>query len=269
VNLEVVEPLVQLFSSYFSTLHDRDLGVAAFGFAAGLMIYVSGVVVPTLVGVFGLDAAVAVGPASLFSVLFKSAAGLGHGLSGNLALPLLRRFLARSIPTCLLAALLLAWVTCALPGQAELLDGTLKLMCLVVGAFALSSLFVKRFRVAMYRLGFSRLAWITGSIVGATGTGGGVLVVPALMAGGTETIHRVVGTSVLVWLALSAVTSLVLSSAGVVSYRTVVLMTVGAALSIPLAWVSTRHATASVIKCITLILGSMALLSLMAQLARW
>jgi uncharacterized protein len=211
-----------------------------FGASAGLLIYLSGVgagviVVPVMVTLFGIPVATAVGTASLFSVACKIAAGLSHVQQRNVSRRLLKAFLPAAVVACLWLA---AVISLALPtvwpqGKAQV-EWCLKLLVLTVGSLAVASIYVPLVKRSLMRLRIRTTALITGTLVGATGTGGGVLVVPALMAEGSESTQRIIGTSLIIGLILSAVTALFYGAAGSLNLRMALWMTGGSLLVMPL-----------------------------------
>jgi uncharacterized membrane protein YfcA len=97
---------------------------------------------------------------------------------------------------------------------ASVMNGSLKLAIFVAGVLALVSLHSQNLSRVLQRLGLAPLACATGALVGATGTGGGILVTPALLATSGESAQRVVGTSLVIGLALSACTGVVFGMSG-------------------------------------------------------
>jgi uncharacterized protein len=211
-----------------------------FGASAGLLIYLSGVgagviVVPVMVTVFGIPVSTAVGTASLFSVACKLAAGLSHIQQRNVSRRLLKAFLPASVVTCLwFAALVSLALPKAWPEGKDQVELFLKLLVLAVGSLAVASMYVPQIKQWLMVLRIRTLALVTGLLVGATGTGGGVLVVPALMAEGGESTQRIIGTSLIIGLILSAITALFYGAAGSLNLAMAVWMTVGSILAMPI-----------------------------------
>jgi uncharacterized membrane protein YfcA len=114
------------------------LSAMVFGGCAGALMYLSGVgggvvVVPTLVGLFGMTLPVAVGTASVFSFVYKIGAGFSHQRAGNVVWPLLRTFLKAAAGVCLLCSLLVVWVIGQSGALASVVNGSLKLAIFVAG----------------------------------------------------------------------------------------------------------------------------------------
>jgi uncharacterized membrane protein YfcA len=216
------------------------LSAMVFGACAGALMYLSGVgggvvVVPTLVGIFGMTLPVAVGTASAFSFVYKIGAGFSHQRAGNVVWPLLRTFLKAAAGVCLICSLLVVWVM-GQPGLlASVVNVSLKLAIFAAGVLALVSLHSQNLSRVLQRLGLTPLACATGALVGATGTGGGILVTPALLATSGESAQRVVGTSLVIGLALSACTGVVFGMNGSIDISILGAMLLGALVSMPIA----------------------------------
>jgi uncharacterized protein len=243
-----------------------------FGASAGLLIYLSGVgagviVVPVMVTLFGTPVATAVGTASLFSVACKLAAGLSHIQQRNVSRRLLKAFLPAAVVATLWFA---AMISLALPTvwpqgkpQVELF---LKLLVLAVGSLAVASMYVLSIKQGLMRLRIRTTALITGALVGATGTGGGVLVVPALMAEGSESTQRIIGTSLIIGLILSSVTALFYGAAGSLNLPMALWMTGGSLLAMPLGRFVFTRVSSQVLTHLVALLAVLALLVLSAGL---
>lgn len=249
------------------------LPAIAFGAGAGALMYVSGVgggvvVVPALVGLFGMPLAVAVGTASAFSFLYKIGAGFSHQRAGNVAWPLLRSFLKAAVGLCLACSVLVVWVM-GQPGVlASVVAGALKVAIFAAGVLALLSLHSQHLSRFLQRLGLTPLACATGALVGATGTGGGVLVAPALLATSGESAQRVVGTSLVIGLALSACTGVVFGANGSIDASSLGAMLLGALVSMPIARFGFERVSADTIRRLTSAAIVLALTMMVASLWR-
>jgi uncharacterized membrane protein YfcA len=178
---------------------------------------------------------VAVGTASAFSFVYKIGAGFSHQRAGNVVWPLLRTFLKAAAGVCLLCSLLVVWVMGQPGALASVVNGSLKLAIFVAGVLALVSLHSQNLSRVLQGLGLTPLACATGALVGATGTGGGILVTPALLATSGESAQRVVGTSLVIGLALSACTGVVFGMNGSIDISILGAMLLGALVSMPIA----------------------------------
>ncbi len=243
-----------------------------FGASAGLLIYLSGVgagviVVPVMVTLFGVPVATAVGTASLFSVACKMAAGLSHIQQHNVSRRLLKAFLPDSVVATLwLAALVSLALPTVWPQGKALVELFLKLLVLAVGSLAVASIYVPHVKQALMRMRIRSTALITGALVGATGTGGGVLVVPALMAEGSESTQRIIGTSLIIGLILSSVTALFYGAAGSLNLPMALWMIGGSLVAMPLGRFIFTRVSSQVLTHLVAMLAMLALLVLSASL---
>ena len=217
-----------------------DLYALGFGFISGALILMTGVgagviVVPGLIALFGMPPSLAIGTASVFSVLTKIMAGASHIRAGNVSKTLFVSFGKFALPATLLFAVLVNGLLAWLPEQRGTIQLTLKLAVVIAAACAMALMFLQGLNQAMRQSGPVFLPVLSGALVGATGVGGGVLIVPALMASSQETVKRVIGTSVMLGLVLSLVTGAIYGAAGALAWRIALLMTLGALIAMPIA----------------------------------
>jgi hypothetical protein len=99
-----------------------------------------------------------------------------------------------------------------------------------------------------------------GLVMGATGIGGGVLIVPALFLLSAESPKRVVGSSVIIALALSLVTALVYAKGGQINYPMALTMSAGSLLAIPFASRMLRRSSDKTVRIMLTVLIVIALL---------
>jgi uncharacterized membrane protein YfcA len=237
----------------------QDLHALAFGFVSGALILVTGVgagvlVVPGLITMFGLPPAQAVGTASVFAVLTKVMAGLSHLLAGNVSGPLSASFLRAALPATLTVAVLVNLALAHFPGQAARMQLGLKLAVLLAAASALAVACVPALTNRLGAAAGRTLALVCGVLVGGTGVGGGVLIVPTLMTASREPVKRVIGTSVVLGLVLSAATGVVYGTSGTLAWRTALLMSAGALTSLPVAGHYFRQATGQHVRLLSVLL---------------
>ena len=101
-----------------------------------------------------------------------------------------------------------------------------------------------------------------GLLMGLTGVGGGVMVVPALTTSGGLKIKAAVATSIPIGLILSLAVSVTLGSSGLVDYALVTSLLIGATIAIPLGTRLFHRFPESVIQHLTCGLISVALIDL-------
>ncbi len=95
-----------------------------------------------------------------------------------------------------------------------------------------------------------------------------MLVVPALMAEGSESTQRIIGTSLIIGLILSAVTALFYGAAGSLHWPMAMWMTGGSLLAMPLGRFVFTRVSAKVLTHLVALLATLALLVLAAGLLR-
>ncbi len=218
----------------------QDFHALAFGFLSGALILMTGVgagaiVVPGLIVLFGMPPSLAIGTASVFSVLTKIMAGLSHLRQGNVSKPLFVSFGKWALPATLLFALLVTGLLTWLPAQRSAIQLTLKLAVVIAASCAMALMFLDGLNRAMRKSGPYFMPVLSGALIGATGVGGGVLIVPALMASSAESVKRIVGTSVILGLVLSIATGMIYGAAGALAWRIALLMSAGALVAMPVA----------------------------------
>ena len=214
------------------------------GFVIGFLICLTGVgggvlVIPAVAFFFDQPPSVAVGTAGVYAALTKIIAGAEHARIGNINYKLFARVTAAAAPGALLAAAAVNAMLHFRPEfRGELQDG---LRGAVIAAILLS-LFFSQFKAARMT-GENRRektapllvgAFAVGAVMGLTGVGGGVLIAPLLLLLGGETPKRIVGASILIALALSALSAAVYAGGGQVNYELALWMSAGSLLAAPL-----------------------------------
>ena len=250
----------------------QDFYALGFGFISGMLILMTGVgagviVVPGLIALFGMPPSLAIGTASVFSVLTKIMAGVSHLRQGNISKALFFSFGRFAVPATLLTALLVNGLLAYLPDARSTIQLSLKLAVVGAAAAALALMFYQRLNNAMRHSGPYFLPLLSGALVGATGVGGGVLIVPALMAASTENIKRIIGTSVVLGLVLSIVTGLVYGAAGALAWRVALLMTAGALVAMPIAGRLFKRASDSQVRILSGFLIAVAIAGMVIDIA--
>ena len=218
----------------------QDLYALAFGFVSGALIVMTGVgagviVVPGLIALFGLPPTMAVGTASAFSVLTRIMATFEHLPLDHDTRKLLYDFGKLAIPATLAMAFLINLLLNYLPLWRGAIQTGLKITVVIAAACAMAMLFLEGLNLAMRRAGPRVLPLVTGALIGATGIGGGVLIVPALLAVSNASIKRVIGLSVIMGLVLSLITGAIYGASGELNWRIALVMTVGSLISMPVA----------------------------------
>ena len=249
----------------------QDLHALAFGFLSGALILMTGVgagviVVPGLIALFGMPPSLAIGTASVFSVLTKIMAGLSHLRQGNVSKTLSLSFGRIALPATICAALLVNGLLAWLPEARGSIQLSLKVAVVLAAASAMALMFLPGLNLAMRQTGPYFLPTLCGALVGATGVGGGVLIVPALMTMSTETAKRVVGTSVVLGLVLSIATGLVYGAAGALAWRVALVMTAGALVAMPVAGHLFKRASEKQVKALSAVLIAISVVAMLIDI---
>lgn len=229
------------------------------GFIIGWLICFTGVgggvlVIPALAFFFNLPVSLAVGTASAYTTLTKLMAGAEHIRIRNVNYGLFLRLTGWALPGLLTSALIINYLLSRYPEYEAQVQTVLR--GAVIGVILLSFLLIWRGSSAAGTMRQSRLALCGGAIgliMGATGIGGGVLIAPVLLLAG-ETPKRVVGTSILIALALSGLTAALYSAGGQLSLSLAIWMSAGSLLALPIASRTLRRAPEAVVKKSLLIL---------------
>ncbi|MGI9298528.1 MAG: sulfite exporter TauE/SafE family protein [Gammaproteobacteria bacterium] len=205
----------------------------ACGFVVGFLIYYSGVgggalIIPALIVLFGVAPSVAVGTASVYAAATKIFAGAGHWRDGNVNIPLCLRFSAFAAPGVLCTAPAVGYFS---QTGAESFQDILRYL---IAAAIILSLIAAQFRppAAAAPRFLPPTAFAVGALMGATGVGGGVLIAPALLLLSGETPKRVVGASIVIALALSALTAVIYAGGGQINYHLALWMAAGSLLAV-------------------------------------
>ena len=211
------------------------------GFVVGFLICFTGVgggvlVIPAVSFFFDQPPSVAVGTAGVYAALTKIIAGAEHARIGNINYRLFARVAVAAAPGALLAA---AAVNAALLLRPELKDQLQAALRGAVIAAILLSLYFAQFRPRVVSGREKKAPLLVGSfavgvVMGLTGVGGGVLIAPLLMVLGGETPKRIVGASILIALALSALSAAVYAGGGQVNYELALWMSAGSLMAAPL-----------------------------------
>ncbi len=226
------------------------LGAGLFiGFFIGLTGIGAVLVLPVLIRFFGLAESTAVGAASLYAFLARVYAVFEHARLKTIAWKISGIFLAGAIPGVLSAAIYVAAAGKKNdPGfqrHLRLFIGGVILFTIVVLIFDFiwnlrhkapatdAPRPVKTLSSAAMATGIV-LALFVGAVMGATGIGGGVLVIPVLLLCFGLSAGRAVGSAILIGVVLSLLTALVFARSGQTDYVKALVMAAGSLLGIRL-----------------------------------
>ncbi|MEZ9040922.1 MULTISPECIES: sulfite exporter TauE/SafE family protein [unclassified Vibrio] len=211
------------------------------GFCLGMTGVGGGVlIIPILQVVFGMGTVLAVGTASLISALVKVGAGISHISAGNVAWRPVAFMLLGAVPSTLLITELILRINSD-EAHSVMLHQVIDWMIIGVMLFSLLSLYLgkRKNSEAIASDIKKRKAVCTGAgcgaVLGSTGVGGGVMLLPAFNSFLGVDIKKSIGSSVVMALALSSITALNYSKGGQADWTTAGLMTFGALLGVPLA----------------------------------
>ena len=231
------------------------------GFFIGFLIVYSGVgggalVIPVMLLLFDTPPSLAIGTASVFATMTKTAAGMQHWRIGNVNVRLCALFASAAIPGVLITSVTVNYYAQA--GE----ESFQQFLRYLIAAAVIVSLAAAQFRPSTTASAPALLlsaGFVVGAVMGATGVGGGVLIVPALLLLSNETPKRVVGASIVIALLLSAVTAVVYAGGGQIDYGLAAWMTVGAMLAVVPATKLLRVSSQKTVKIIVHVLIVIAL----------
>jgi uncharacterized protein len=238
------------------------------GFFFSLLILWSGVgagmlVIPTLITLFHIDPLVAVASGSAFAFISKILMTLGHAKHGSVDWRAAIQFLRICLPITIGTAATMAFLSKT--HQGPMVELTLVIAIITAGSLALIALLSSRIKTIISTWPMSSLSGVTGLLMGLTGVGGGVMVVPALATTGGLPIRIAVATSIPIGLILSLSVSITLGSSGLLDYQLILSLMLGAVIAIPLGTRMFHLFSDRLIKHVTCGLIALALIDLMAQ----
>ncbi len=232
------------------------------GSAIGLVITTTGVgggviLLPVLIYLFGMNALAAVATANLLSMLMKVSSSYIHFRLGNIPLKPALLILGIMFPATFLASYGVTWLG-SQPQyyqQVELGINILMIVAIIFSMFLflqrifkkstsshplsslapsssipLSSLFVPGPLSSLFVPGMS-----AGFVLGATGVGGGLVVLPVLMRFAQMNIKEAIGSSIFITTILSGGSAIAYSAGGYTDVHTAIILCLGSLISIPLA----------------------------------
>ena len=249
--MEVIDFYASAASFFFSLL------MLWSGIGAGL------VVIPVLIALLNTDPLVAIASGSMFAFVSKILMTFVHSQQGNVDWRLVYVFLRICLPVTLINAAFLAYLSESKPHIS--LELYLIIGILLVGCLALAALLSDSIKEILAKWPLSSMIGTTGILMGLTGVGGGVLVVPALATRGGLTIKTAVATSIPIGLTLSLAVSLTLGSSGLVDYQLVTSLLIGTVIAIPMGVRLFHLFSDNVINRVTCTLIGLALVGLLVK----
>lgn len=220
----------------------------AIGALIGLIISTTGVgggviVLPILTYFFGLNALAAVATANFLSMLMKISSSYMHFRLGNIPFKGALMVLAIMLPSTFLSSLFVTWLG-SIPEYEKQVEWGINLLVAAAIIFSLY-LFIHRMffanpikkpQVKDNQLRAMALpAVIAGIVLGTTGVGGGVVVLPMLLRYMHLNIKQAIGTSIVVTTVLSGSSALAYAQDGHTDLKLALILCAGALLVMPLA----------------------------------
>ncbi len=220
------------------------------GFVLGYIITLTGVgggvlVIPTISLLFGFSPSVSVGTASFYTTLTKVLAMLRHAKIKTIDYQTSLAFLIPSSLGVVVSSILINYYLDLYRGteREALIQNILYYIILAVIAFSIIVMLRETFlskdetltaknKSNKSKFLFYFIALLTGLIIGTTGVGGGVLIIPVLLFFFKLNPKQTVGSSILIALVLSFLTSIVYTKGGNINFQIAALMTLGSFLGI-------------------------------------
>ncbi|KPD02067.1 sulfite exporter TauE/SafE family protein [Moellerella wisconsensis] len=217
------------------------------GAIVGLIISTTGVgggiiILPILTYFFGLNALAAVATANFLSMLMKISSSYMHFKMGNIPFKGAMIVLAIMLPSTLLASVLVTWIA-SFPQYQLQTEWGINALVTVAILFSLY-LFLQRLFFSLplkpdakqHNIKSLLLpAVMAGIVLGATGVGGGVVVLPLLLRYMQLNIKQAIGTSIFVTTILSGASALAYAQDGHTDIKLALILCIGAVFSMPLA----------------------------------
>lgn len=266
-SIVVLQPLLNLRVIMLEAVFS-NLGMLVTGFGLSLLIFSSGVgagvvVIPILVVGFELSPASAVATGAAYSFFSKILMTAGHAKAGHVDWPMGLRFLRVCLPVTIIFATLISYFESSI--YKPQLDMALTYLIIFAGCFSILSLSCNCVLEYVGRVSLGYLSAFTGVVMGLTGVGGGILVVPALSAVGGLDIKRAIATSIPIGLVLSGAVSATLGVSGLLDYAAVFWLMVGTVFALPLAKYLFSYVSEQFIKRLTLTMIALSLLGLLIK----
>lgn len=242
--MDIIMLIHQIYSSDDVVLK-LTLGVL-FGFCLGLTGVGGGVMLIPMLQIFcGMTPVLAVGTASLISSLVKINASIIHVRAKNVSWRHVMLLFVGAIPTTLLITQIVIYYS--EHPKYELLTHnvifTLVTLVMVGSLFSVCVKFIKKLGDERNNVQLSTLAYVgkrrailsgmfCGSVLGSTGVGGGVLLLPILNSVLNVDIKKAVGSSVILALFLSTIAAVGYAKGGQADLITAIWFVLGASIGV-------------------------------------
>jgi len=220
------------------------------GFILGFIISMTGVgggvlMIPVLMYVFKMDPVASVATANLCSMLMKISSSMTHYHLGNIPIKASGLFLLTTAPTTILGSYFISVGMTS--NYASSLSSAVEVLIVIAMASSLTIMIRNRFMPQNtmkfkhnasqtkpgYQIVLSGL--FSGSVIGTTGVGGGIIVLPILIKFLGLNIKQAVGVSVFVTMLLSGLAALVYGLNGQTNVTLSMQLFAGSLIAIPFA----------------------------------
>lgn len=221
------------------------------GFCLGLTGVGGGVlIIPLLQITFGMQAVMAVGTASIITSLIKISATLSHIRNNNVSWKIVFFTLIGAVPATIITSYFIVNLANDIAYK-EITNDLVEIAVISIMFCALFSLLYqyKRNRISVtnptvtvqpHQAKVVGIGVVCGSILGSTGIGGGVLLLPALNSILKMSIKRSVGSSIVIALVLSSISALFYSGGGQSDLLTAIIIVLGSFIGVPIAMKAMR-----------------------------
>lgn len=241
----MLDALIIALADY--TIMDIALRVS-FGAVIGLCLGLTGVgggllIIPVLRGVFAMSPVMAVGTASLCAALMKMNAGVMHIRNGNIDWKSIALVLCGAAPTLLVTSVGIVTLS-ENPATSATINQMIEYLIMAVIVFAMIAMTrhskpviedASKKKESFFKPKVVLAGAATGIVMGATGVGGGVLLLPLLSTTLGLDMKKSIGSSVVIALALSLAAALMYREGGQTDTITAVLLVAGSLVGIPVA----------------------------------
>ena len=222
------------------------------GSMIGLVLGMTGVgggvlIIPLLRGIFQMSPVLAVGTASICASLMKINAAAIHIKMGNVNWKKSALMLMGAVPATWLTTTAIVQMT-QNPQTSQWIESMVDYMVIAAIVFSLSAMVYKDLKPAKpeqaeeteCNTGSGILMPLlagagSGVVIGGTGVGGGVLLLPILTVLLKVNIKQAVGSSIVIALLLSSLSALTYSGGGQADMTTAVLLIAGSLVGVPMA----------------------------------
>lgn len=247
---------------------------SVFGLCLGLTGVGGGVLLIPMLQLFcGMSPVLAVGTASLISAMVKVNASFLHIKAKNVSWRKIFLLFVGAVPVTLIVTQVVVYFN-AHPFYSDVTQTTIAWLVTIVMVGSLISVFSKyksnkaggeqRSEPKANTKKAIMSGMFCGSVLGSTGVGGGVLLLPVLNSVLQVDIKKAIGSSVVLALFLSSIAAIGYASGGQSDIHTAILFFVGSFIGVPVAANLMKHMSENHVYLATMLVISVSLLSYIA-----